>query len=410
MDLLAPYGATNIRALDGKGCAFAEFDSLPDAERAISDLNGYQVGSGPGLNVKPADRKGPSRTSNGEAPQPCAEIFIGRLPSGTMLQDVEEALISYGAQNVRLLDGKHCAFAAFVTWAAAERAIRELNGAQLCSGGHPEGLNVKFADAKGTPKGTQQYPQVFIGGLNSQVTEGWIRGECSRFGQITNCKIFSQSSGSPPCTFVTFSSFTEAEVCIHTLNGAASSLTIEGKTLVARFADVPKGVSQQQRTPEASPPVHARQQYSSAMMRLPAAPRGHHSAPPPSPPAYRGYAGPDFGSPTRPGSDDTPPAGGGVGSKVFIGGLPWEANEEFIWGMMSPFGRVAEVKVLRKVGAQSCAFARFAQFGDAEQAIAALRQGRFVVKIADDPRTGTKRSVAAAFGEEWPKTHAVSYP
>jgi len=187
---------------------------------------------------------------------------------------------------------------------------------------------------------------------------------------------------------------------------------IEGNPLVARFADAPKAGSQQHRTPESWPPVHAPQQHSSAIMGLPAAPGGYHSAPPPLAAAYRGNPAPDFGSPSGPGSDDTPPAGGGVGPKVFIGGLPQEASEEFIWGMMSPFGRVAEVKVLRKIGAHSCGFARFAQFGDAEQAIAALGQGRFAVKYADDPRTGTKRSAAAAFGEDGRRhmQHAVSCP
>jgi len=417
-DLFAPYGATNIRVLDGKGCAFADLDSLPDAERAIKDLNGYQVGSGPGLNVKPADSKSATRSSSGgrtppvplppgpplrksthdDAPQACPEVFIGRLSPG-IIHDVEEALFSYGAQNVRLLDGSGCAFAAFATWAAAERAIAELNGAQFGPGGQLEGLNVKFADAKGAPKGTKKDPKVFIGGLHPQVTEDEIRGECSRFGQIIHCKIFSRSTGSPPCAFVTFSSFTEAEACINKVNGAASLLSAEGKVLVARFADMTKGVSQQHRTPQASAPVFAQQQHSCAMMALPAAPRGYHSAPLPPATAYRDYADPNFGNPNRPGSDDPPPSGGGVGPKVFIGGLPQEASEDFIWGMMSTFGRVAEVKVLRKTGAKPCGFARFAQIGDAEQAIAALGQGRFAVKYADDPK-GTKRSAAAAFGQD----------
>eukprot|EP00419_Tripos_fusus_P052225 CAMPEP_0172805818 /NCGR_PEP_ID=MMETSP1075-20121228/5962_1 /TAXON_ID=2916 /ORGANISM="Ceratium fusus, Strain PA161109" /LENGTH=432 /DNA_ID=CAMNT_0013644527 /DNA_START=29 /DNA_END=1327 /DNA_ORIENTATION=+ len=414
-DLFAPYGATDIRVLKAKGCAFATFASLPDAERAINDLNGYQVGSGPGFNVKPADSKGPPQTSNGGqalyVPPPrnppgmtfaqdqAPEVFIGRLPPSTMLNDVQELLAAHGARDVRLLDGRHCAFATFDSWAAAELVIAELNGVQLGSGGHPDGLNVKFADAKGTPKGTQQDPdpKVFIGGLNSQVTEDWLRGECSSFGQITNCKIFARSAGSPPCAFVTFSSFTEASACIKSLNGTASYLTIEGKVLNARFADATKGVSHQFRMPEPSPLVHARQQHSSTMIGLPAAPTGYPSAPPPAS-AYGASASPCFGSPSGPGSGDMLPVGGGIGPKLFIGGLPEQANEQFIWGMMSPFGRVAEAKVLRKTGAQSCGFARFAQLGDAEQAMAALSQARFVVKYADEPRAGAKRSVAAAFG------------
>eukprot|EP00435_Cladocopium_sp_Y103_P045025 s1028_g12.t2 len=49
-EIFAPYGASNVRI-------FANFENHFDAQRAISELNGYQMGAGPGLNVKPAANK-----------------------------------------------------------------------------------------------------------------------------------------------------------------------------------------------------------------------------------------------------------------------------------------------------------------------------------------------------------------
>lgn len=42
------------------------------------------------------------------------------------------------------------------------------------------------------------------------------------------------------------------------------------------------------------------------------------------------------------GQQDFRPQGGGVEEKLFIGGLPEEVTEDFLWGMLAPFGRVAE--------------------------------------------------------------------
>lgn len=74
-----------------------------------------------------------------------------------------------------MLDGRHCAFASFDSWAQAEHCIAELNGYEMRS--ESEGLNVKWADMKGAPKGAPQEPKVFVGGLAGTTSQEEGEGE-----------------------------------------------------------------------------------------------------------------------------------------------------------------------------------------------------------------------------------------
>ena len=340
-----------------------------------------------------------------ETPQMQPQVFIGRLPPNCEQREIEDMLVPYGAYAIKLLDGKNCAFASFDTWAAAERAIAELDKTQLRADGHPEGINVKFADVKGAPKGSQQEPKVFIGGLAPTVTDEDIRRVCQQFGAITHSKIFTKNDKAMPCAFVTFSSFTEAEVCIHAMSGK-EHLAAEGKTLVVKMADLAKS-----RSTPSTPQMQAFSPAPMPMMPMRAVPPPSNSmrATPPPPPYTQAYQqsfqaqpqsfqAPMGGSKAKGGDDPVPTSlGGGQGEKVFVGGLPEAVSMEFVWGMMAPFGQVADVKILRKQGASPCAFVRFAQLEDADAAVETLGNlGRFTVKFADS-KPGQKRGYEEAF-------------
>lgn len=440
-EIFAPYGASNVRMLDGKGCAFANFENHFDAQRAISELNGYQMGAGPGLNVKPAanksipmqsppaaapmERAPPPQppairrfndggTAGGMAgglpaasPTPQPQLFIGRLPTNLQPGELEEVILPYGAVSVKLLEGKNCAFANFESWAAAEQCIEEVNGRSLRAGDQTaEGLNVKFADMKGVQKGAQQEPKVFMGGLAASVTQEAVQRYCEQFGAVVFCKIFTKNDRSTPCAFVTYGSFTEAERCIQNLNDQEHPLAAEGKVLVVKMADMAKSA----RTMSPLPPMPGR--FGSEVHN--AAPSFFTPAPPAMPipahhtahvqhvqhaPHTQQMSSHDEGR--KNGVKDMRPSGGGLEEKIFVGGLPEEANEDFLWGMMAPFGRVAEVKLLRKTGATGCGFVSYTNLGEAETAVQALANCRFTVKFADAKGTkGTKRSAAAAFDDD----------
>ena len=344
-----------------------------------------------------------------ETPQMQPQVFIGRLPVNCEQRELEEMFGPYGAHSIKLLEGKNCAFATFDTWAAAERAIAELDKTPMRADGNPEGINVKLADVKGAPKGSQQEPKVFIGGLAPIVTDEDVRRVCQQFGTITHSKIFTKNDKAMPCAFVTFSSFTEAEVCINAMSGKGD-LAAEGKTLVVKMADLAKSRS----TPQ--PPVPQMQAFAPAPMPMRAVPPPTMRAAAPLQP-YSQYQQNSFQQQTfqpthqsmtfagqaapmgkAKGGDDPVPTsmGGGQGEKVFVGGLPEAVTMEFVWGMMAPFGQVADVKILRKQGASPCGFVRFAQLEDAELAVEALQSCRFTVKFADSKPT-QKRSFDEAF-------------
>lgn len=275
--------------------------------------------------------------------------------------------------------------------------MQGLNGLKI-DGGLGEGINVKFADVKGAPKGkSQQHPKVFIGNIGTHVTEDTVREVCQQYGFVTHTKIFARSTDSKPCAFVTFTSFSEAESCISSLNGMEHGMATEGKVLNVRLADA-LGRKSGLPGPMATviQPPTAAQLATMPMMRPPQAP--------PVPLPFGPPGGQQLGTGMYQGGGQQhggrPGMQGGQGPKVFIGGLPEAATEEFVWGMMAPFGDVTEAKIHRKSGAKPCGFARFANYEQAEHAIAALGDnGRYAVRHADDGRMGGgKRPLIALTG------------
>jgi len=351
------------------------------------------------------------------------EVFIGRLPPGTTKEQVESWCEPYEATAVRLLEGKGCGFASFATFAQAERAIEALSGLHGGDSGG-EGLNVELADFKGAPRGAEKRPKVFIGSISKSCTEEAVSQHCSRFGAVTYAKIFSKGGGSPPCAFATFGSFMEAERCIAELNGSAvPGLSEEGKTLTVQWADVQKPAKQGLGPPLGWGPAVAVAAMGGAALAPAAVPLGRGRPPgpgglearggpvlamyrPPGPPypssfgtgAAGGFPGVGgyVGGGGYPYAAAGGYAGGGASRKVFIGGLGPEATEDFILGMMAPYGEIVEAKILRKPGKDPCGFVRFATDDQGEDSIATLgARGRFTVEWASDRGAGPQPGGAA---------------
>jgi len=385
-------------------------------------------------------------------PSSVAQVFIGKVPQDVSVAALEAELAPYGATSVRALPGKGCAFADFPSWGAAERAIQSLNGFKLTADS-VEGINVKFADQKGQPKGREGRPKVFIGSLAPTINDEMLYQTACQFGSIQEVKVFQKSPDAPPCGFVLYSSFAEAENCIGALHGVENELSAPGKTLNVKFAEhgghkpapgpvvggmpmshgmhgghvarafvghappvvpMPPPVPQQQRRVAARPPPMAPQPmmhhnnggygggcYPGVVgggkgghmpMQQASAPRGGVVGQP------VGNAG---GRPSPGGPGSMPPPAN-CSQKLFVGSLPAAANEDFVWGLMAPYGEVIEAKIHRKNGVGTpCGFVRFLTTEDAEQAIMGHAQlGKFTVKYADENRggAGAKRSFNNAFG------------
>lgn len=360
-----------------------------------------------------------------------AQVFIGKVPGSVDLGLLEQQLVPLGAVNVRMPPGKSCAFADFRSWDEAEQAIGALNGLKLDIHAS-EGLNVKFADQKGqggVKNKEPQKPKVFIGGLAHTVTDDMVFQVACQFGQVLEAKIYAKRPESPPCGFVLFSSFAEAEICIQHLHGMESELGTPGKALNVRMADQ-QGLASQGVAVVGVTPGPAK---GSIPMPMPPAPPAA-----PMPPmvggnfgfgggggkagggfgggAPQGFGGgaPQVGRPST-GGPGCPPPPAHASQKLFIGNLPEAASEDFVWGMMAPYGEVIEAKIHRKTQAAPCGFVRFSSPAEAEVAMAAHGQlGKFTVKPADDNRGGgqnigqftvgnnaygPKRNYDAAFGK-----------
>jgi len=356
-----------------------------------------------------------------------AQVFIGKVPKEVDPSLIEERLVPFGAYNVRNLPGKGCVFADFHSFGEAERCIQELNGIKLTAES-AEGINVKFADQKGQPKGREGKPKVFIGGLAMHVTEEHVFQVASQFGNIVEAKTFMKRPDAPPCGFVLFSSFTEAELCIQALHGTENELSVEGKTLNVKFAD--NGAGAALASPAPGPPSRALMAAAPPTVSRPVMggkgggkPAGPFTAGWPVPPGGCAPAwGPEpmwgDGVPLPPaanpaklsrpsnGGPGCPPPGPGCSQKLFVGGLPEAATEDFVWGLMAPYGEVVEAKIHKKNNANPCGFVRYSSEHEAEVAMASHHQlGRFTVKRADDNRGGQpvqlggpqKRSYSNAF-------------
>jgi hypothetical protein len=336
---------------------------------------------------------------------------------------LDEQLLPLGSTSVRILDNKGCAFADFDSWASAERAVSALNGLKLTSE-CTEGITVKFADSRNAPKGREGQPKVFIGGLGHSSTEEALYALGAKYGRVVEAKIYAKRPDAPPCGFLLYSTVQEAEHCIQGLHGADVDICAPGKSLNVKMADTTaKSLSEAASVPAVADNIYhsfTSHLYSTAGVSGMGSVTNSLGVPSLLPPpttlsaqrsipsiaslvAMGGYtnsvAGRTRAAGSRPstGGPGAAPPPAGCSPKLFIGGLPEEASEDFIWGLMSPYGEVIEAKIHRRVGSQPCGFVRYATPGEADFAIASFEHmSKFTVQLADESR-GAKRNFDSAF-------------
>lgn len=335
------------------------------------------------------------------------EVSIGRV--GNVPQNVlEAAFMPYGATSIRLLNGIDRAIATFQTFEAAGQAILSLNGTKL-DAGLGEGLLVKFADFREKQLIESHPAKVFVGNLNAFSTEGAVTELCQQYGTVKEVKIIRKEVGKAPFGVVTFTTMDEAERCCSNLNGFQHDLSAQGKTLSVRIADAdPSKVAPAAPVASIAPIVaqaplaDARFQGSSWTQPMGAMqPMGAGAFAPDVDEGFPGFSWMQPMGATQPvgagafASDADPDPTGlqrsllaaqkGERPQIFIGGLPENATDEMIFGLLSPFGAVTEAWAHKKRGApSSCGFARFAHLASAQMAVATIHQlGRYNIKFSE---------------------------
>lgn len=270
LSLCAPHGATDVRMLAGKGCAFATFASFQKAELAIEALNGTcfsELGGEQPMNVKFADVKGAPKNAETEP-----KVFVGGIREGCTEEYLCQVCAPFGTiLNVKIFNknkSNPCGFVTYTTFAEAEACIQSLHGADTSIAAEGKTLNVKFAEMQQgklpspnilggalaglysgmaiSPFSSPQMPlsrtvgggaggasqKVFVGGLPIDVTEDFLRCMMGPYGDIVEVKILRNGR---PCGFVRFATEEQGHLAVSRLGDL--------QKYVVKWADAEKNSS-----------------------------------------------------------------------------------------------------------------------------------------------------------------------
>jgi len=153
---------TECKVVSEKGVGFLRFSTWDQAQEALDALDNRTVnGWANPLRVKWAVPKQGDAPSQSQAPwrerasgfadlgaseTDSQRLFVGQITRGARHPDVEGIFAPYGRiEEFRYLEDKGVAYVTFSSRAAANRAVKELQGAHVSGVSRGEGLNVQFA-------------------------------------------------------------------------------------------------------------------------------------------------------------------------------------------------------------------------------------------------------------------------
>lgn len=153
-------------------------------------------------------------------------LFVGRMPVETTEEELMDVFSQYGpVTEIRVLPGKGVAFVGLETWAAAHRAMLDLNGLKQLAG-HVEGqtLHVKFAERSGCERTAVAYSRgldhtrLFVGGLPEDAVPADLEELCLPYGEVSDISLLPPKGGRR-CGFLAYSIWGEALDAIEALDG-----------------------------------------------------------------------------------------------------------------------------------------------------------------------------------------------
>jgi len=153
-------------------------------------------------------------------------LFVGHVPVTTSEQEVFEVFSSFGTvTEVRVLGTKGIAFVRFETWAAAHRALLELDGRHQLAGhkGTTQTIVASFAERTGSGRGGAyskglDVARVFVGSLPEDVSEQELAERFQPYGFVEGVNLLPAKSRLR-CGFVSFQIWGEAFDAVEQLNG-----------------------------------------------------------------------------------------------------------------------------------------------------------------------------------------------
>ncbi|GIL73244.1 hypothetical protein Vretimale_4842 [Volvox reticuliferus] len=397
--LFSKYGTIKKCALitgqDGrsKGCAMVTYDRWAEAELAIEHENGTaNLGGGRTLLVKFAD---PPRGRGdgpvmGVAPK---KLFVGQIPQHTTEQHIRSLFAPFGnITDVHVLNKGNapgCAFVTFERWSQAENAMLSLNGQTLIEGATTP-MVVKFADAKvvdpgmgpggqkrqfGAVDGQQGFPGAGPAGNKRTFTGAAGPGAMGMAGMA--------AAGYNPYAVASAMGY---DMSTMAAMGYGNMGMMAGMAGMQGMGGIPGQGAQQAMAGAAG--MAGAQGLGAAGMGGMGAMSGMGAMGGMGGGLMAGMAGMGMmGLGMGAGMGMNKPAGlqeGPKAWKLFIGQVPFEANETDLWPIFSPLGNILELVILRHQGkSKGCAFLTYENRTDAEKAIRNLDSQ---VSVPSDPR------------------------
>jgi len=179
-------------------------------------------------------------------------LFVARVPSGARDDELREVFEPFGVlTECRTLPGKSVAFVGFETWAAAQRALIDVDDAKhLPNHRTSPTLSVCFAERSKKSIGKSAGPghgkqyakgsdnsRIFVGSLPESFSDEDLKKVFQSFGEITGANLLPVK-GARRCGFVNFSLWGEAMDAVEAMNG--KPLPSGSDDIVVKIADPAK--------------------------------------------------------------------------------------------------------------------------------------------------------------------------
>ena len=194
-------------------------------------------------------------------------LIVNYLPATYDERQFKEIFQQYGTiDKIKLLTdpqtgaSKCYGFVKYSRPDEALRAIREMSGHELLG----KKLRVAYAQTALMQGGPSPSINVFFSGFGSYLTEQQIKEMASEFGEVQDVSVLDVNKHQRGVGFVRFTNVSQAETCVHTLNGREFNAPHNNGTftLAVKFAE------RKQRSPMASGRQQPHQLHQ-AMLQFP---------------------------------------------------------------------------------------------------------------------------------------------
>ncbi|KAL1918707.1 uncharacterized protein VTP21DRAFT_2729 [Calcarisporiella thermophila] len=191
----------------------AQYANMSQYQAAMRSMNSQYAayGAGYGYGASQYSQAG----SGGNIP--CRTVYLGNVPAEAQASDILDHVRSGPIESMRMLPEKNCVFISFLTVQSALAFYQESQQSKLTL--HGQEIKVGWGKSSAVPPTVAVAVQngatrnVYLGGLDENVTEEKLHNDLGKFGAIDMIKILREKN----IAFVHFLRIIDAVKCVSTL-------------------------------------------------------------------------------------------------------------------------------------------------------------------------------------------------